>query len=1138
MRAMHKKAQTLEPEPIESELLDKCQNGDAYDLEVDCALPPAQSEIMKVVNLKQAILQAWKERWSDYQWAINMKKFFPKGATWDILNLADALLEQAMIGPSPNPLILSYLKYAISSQMVSYSSVLTAISKFDDFSRDLCVQALLDIMDMFCDRLSCHGKAEECIGLCRALLSALHWLLRCTAASAERLREGLEAGTPAAGEKQLAMCLQRLEKTLSSTKNRALLHIAKLEEASSWTAIEHSLLKLGEILANLSNPQLRSQAEQCSTLIRSIPMMLSVHAEQMNKTGFPTVHAVILLEGTMNLTGQTQSLVEQLTMHIPTPLFVLEIWKACFVGLIESPEGTEELKWTAFTFLKIPQVLVKLKKYSHGDKDFTEDVNCAFEFLLKLTPLLDKADQRCKYELPCCDCTNFLLQECGKQGLLSEASVNSLMAKRKADREHAPQQKSGENANIQPNIQLILRAEPTVTNILKALSLRPSHVETTESKADREHAPQQKSGENANIQPNIQLILRAEPTVTNILKTMDADHSKSPEGLLGVLGHMLSGKSLDLLLAAAAATGKLKSFARKFINLNEFTTYGSEESTKPASVRALLFDISFLTLCHVAQTYGSEVILSESRTGADVPFFETWMQTCMPEEGKILNPDHPCFRPDSTKVESLVALLNNSSEMKLVQMKWHEACLSISAAILEILNAWENGVLAFESIQKITDNIKGKVCSLAVCAVAWLVAHVRMLGLDEREKSLQMIRQLAGPLFSENTLQFYNERVVIMNSILERMCADVLQQTATQIKFPSTGVDTMPYWNLLPPKRPIKEVLTDIFAKVLEKGWVDSRSIHIFDTLLHMGGVYWFCNNLIKELLKETRKERALRAVELLYSILCLDMQQVTLVLLGHILPGLLTDSSKWHSLMDPPGTALAKLAVWCALSSYSSHKGQASTRQKKRHREDIEDYISLFPLDDVQPSKLMRLLSSNEDDANILSSPSECVGWRHAAPVPGNSLPDPATLPLPQLQASLRLVREADRSMSSSLSASQLHTVNMRDPLNRVLANLFLLISSILGSRTAGPHTQFVQWFMEECVDCLEQGGRGSVLQFMPFTTPPSQPLTRHQLDSRRRKDMTGGIHFIILKFGYNATVEGTLSPSSKANVQAPAQP
>lgn len=33
------------------------------------------------------------------------------------LCIPEALMEQAMIGPSPNPLILSYLKYAISSQV-------------------------------------------------------------------------------------------------------------------------------------------------------------------------------------------------------------------------------------------------------------------------------------------------------------------------------------------------------------------------------------------------------------------------------------------------------------------------------------------------------------------------------------------------------------------------------------------------------------------------------------------------------------------------------------------------------------------------------------------------------------------------------------------------------------------------------------------------------------------------------------------------------------------------------------------------------------------------------------------------------------------------------------------------------------
>ncbi|CDQ58681.1 unnamed protein product [Oncorhynchus mykiss] len=102
-----------------------------------------------------------------------------------------------------------------------------------------------------------------------------------------------------------------------------------------------------------------------------------------------------------------------------------------------------------------------------------------------------------------------------------------------------------------------------------------------------------------------------------------------------------------------------------------------------------------------------------------------------------------------------------------------------------------------------------------------------------------------------------------------------------------------------------------------------------------------------------------------------------------------------------------------------------------------------MVPVQQGSPSE--RLLSSNEEEPVVLSS----LG---------------------------------DRSMSTSLSASQLHTVNMRDPLNHVLANLFLLISSVLGSKTAGPHIQFVQSFMKECVECLEQGSCGSILQFHAF--------------------------------------------------------
>ncbi|KAG7260038.1 hypothetical protein CRUP_001822 [Coryphaenoides rupestris] len=784
-------------------------------------------------------------------WAVNIKRNLGAkgGSTWDYLNLAEALMEQALIGPSPNPLILSYLKYAINSQ------------------------SLLEIMDMFSNHLSCHGKEEECIGLCRALLSVVGTM-------------NLTGETPPLVEQ--LMMIKRMQEEECIGLCRALLSVVV------W-------LLLG----------------------------CACYCDRLRELG-PSAATEASLQACQERLHSLVSSTKNRALRIPTPLFVLEIWKACFTGLIESPEGTEELKWTAFMFLKIPQVLLKLKSpQSDRGQEFMDDVNVAFEYLLKLTPLLDKADQRCN-----CDCLNMLLQECNKLGLLSDSNAANLSSKRAEGREYSPR----------------------------------------------------RTTENANIQPNPGLILRAEPTVTNILKTVDADHSKSPEGLLGVLAHMLSGKSLDLLLAAAAATGKLKSFARKFIKLNEFPKHISGEGSKSASVRALLFDISFLMLCHVVQTYGSEVILSEPSPSGETPFFETWLLTCMPEEGKILNPDHPCFRPESGKVESLVALLNNSSEMKL--MKWHEICLSTPAAILEVLNAWENGVLSVDAVQKITDNIKGKVCSMAICAVAWLVAHVRMLGRDEREKPQTMIRQLVTPLYGENTLQFYNERVVIMSSILEHMCADVFQQTGLLLRPPLEGQEPIPYRNLLPAKEPVHGALRRQFQAVLRKGWVDSRALHLFESLLHIGGVFWFTNNLVKELLKETRTEWANRVVELLYSIFCLDMQQITLTLLGSILPNLLTDPAHWHSLADPPGKALAN---------------------------------SLFPLDDTQPSKLMRLLSSNEDEPVTLSSP----------------------------------------------------------------ANLFLLISSILGSKMAGPHTQFVHSFMEECVESLEQGHRGSILQFLPFTMP-----------------------------------------------------
>lgn len=88
--------------------------------------------------------------------------------------------------------------------------------------------------------------------------------------------------------------------------------------------------------------------------------------------------------------------------------------------------------------------------------------------------------------------------------------------------------------------------------------------------------------------------------------------------------------------------------------------------------------------------------------------------------------------------------------------------------------------------------------------------------------------------------------VVIMSSIMEHMCADVFQQTGAVLRPPVEGQEPIPYRNLLPTKEPIHKALSQQFQTVLRKAWVDSRAFHVFESLLNMGGVFWFTNNLIR----------------------------------------------------------------------------------------------------------------------------------------------------------------------------------------------------------------------------------------------------------------------------------------------------
>lgn len=101
----------------------------------------------------------------------------------------------------------------------------------------------------------------------------------------------------------------------------------------------------------------------------SIPTMLSVHCEQLNKTGFPTVHAVVLLEGTMNLTGETQPLVEQLMM---VKRMQVQKWHLVLLLRVAWDRGTGAALQLCAVYLP---VLILLQGYGRSCREQREPIN-------------------------------------------------------------------------------------------------------------------------------------------------------------------------------------------------------------------------------------------------------------------------------------------------------------------------------------------------------------------------------------------------------------------------------------------------------------------------------------------------------------------------------------------------------------------------------------------------------------------------------------------------------------------------------------------------------------------------------------------------------------------------------------------
>ncbi|KAM0725562.1 Mediator of RNA polymerase II transcription subunit 24 [Formica fusca] len=946
-------------------------------------LPMETSKVTsKTSSLKALLLRAWRERWTDLQWGINIKTILPRGVSGDVYNLADCILQQALVGPGPNQLVLSYLKHSLSSQLVSYAAVLQRISKYDAFHKPHCILSLLEFLESIQVGITCRGKPEEDL-LAAAVLSIVHWLLQCYLHALTKTPQSNPL-IPHSSE-LIDKPASILKQMLNSDFMCAMMYLAKYDDKDLYIDVAKKCQEIETLLKTSSQksvvPIEDSLKKLCNLEIESL-CLEKIRMESITHCLQPLFAVQVLL----NPSTETAVFVNQLLMvqrlkSYTNARLYCEIIRACLMCLHNVTGTFKESQWGAFTFLKVPLILKELHSATlNGDEKFeySQDILDAFELLLQFTPLLDIMDSTCS-----CNYVECLLNELQKVNLVTEKQAKQISARRE-----------GVTAALQ--------------------KLEPSSTPTSSI-------------------PKV--IIRAKPTLAGILKTLNADYTKIQEALLSMLYHVLTGNSFELMLAVATVEGKLKTFVAKLIKFNESSKQINEPvPDKTAATRAMLFDVSFLMLCSIVQTYGSDVVLEE---GGD-SFFEQWVYECMPERNKPKSPQKMLQSVDPARVDALLAQIKSPDpDFKSSNLKWHVACQSAMAAVKELLNAWESGVLGAGDVKRALDGLRTAACCLPVCAAAWLCAYMSITHQDALLKPMNMVQHFLTPLPGDDMQDNLKERSSLMFQIIRKMQYDVHPPTQSKTKVLSMSHSIIS-------RQPILEQLESVWQNINQRGWINIQATQSLESLLNTGGSSWFVTNIVKEVLKYRYQEELDQAVDLAFAIFHLDIENCTLDLINHLIPQYLDNSLQSDELVEPQSSILAKLCVYCIFSTLeynNSNPYRSNSRKRVRRDLDADDLDSLG-----MSNKLLRLNETGE-----------------SVPMFGSQSP--------QAQGS----NNGQKSM-----------VVLRDPLMTALNNLFTMFAFLAGrDGEVCQQTHFIFQFLRFTVQCGKDRTR-IVLQGMPQTLVP----------------------------------------------------
>ncbi|XP_017863342.1 PREDICTED: mediator of RNA polymerase II transcription subunit 24 [Drosophila arizonae] len=921
---------------------------------------------MKDNKILQLINVAWRERWTDSQWGINIKKVLPRGVSGDVYNLAECLLQQAVIGSTANSLVLNYLKHSLCAHLVSHAAVLRCIAKYDKLNRVYCVTALLEFLVSIIDGITCRIKSEEAL-LPGAVVQLVMWVMQIFARTLQQyeMRGELSA--------ELSYMLDQscllIEHLTQQQFVLAMLNVGCHEEPESLDRL-HDLY--ASIKASLTNSNFTLSAATAEQQLKQLAYIDAKHLDLQMLSPNPClekisccVQPLLAVEVLLNPCKDTSYYVAELQMlqrlkgYTNTRLFY-EIIRAGFLTLSNVADTSPDTMWGAFMFFKMPHIIKQLHALQRvpGEQqlaatDYIPELVEALELLIEDNLLLDFMDTKCS-----CNIIEFLLNDWTKQQLVNEVHVKKFASQREA-------------------ASLLLK------------------------KCDN---GQQKPS-------NINFIKRAEVPLSGVLKTLCTNKMQD---MVNVLCHVPVGHSFELILSVATVEGRLKTFVSRLIQCNENSKQVPGELGKQCITRSTLFDVSFLMLTSIVQTYGSDVVLSERCDS----FFEKWVRTCMMERNKLKNPRQILALCEDSIVDELLLSLSKpeAAQLKPSNLTWQDICLNLPGVLHHVLIAWEQETLSSADVKSILDNMKRRLFSFSVCATSYLCAYMYSVRETELLKPLNMIQQFLAPLTTEELSSQENskERLALSYQIIRKMQHDVHPAPNTKSRLIS--------------HTPLIEQFRECWRIVSEAGHLPVRAAQTLESLLLAGGASWLVTQLVEQLLSCKYMRDMAKCMDIVFAVMHLDIERTTEALLQYVVAPLVL-RRQGEDINEPQSLVLARLSVYCIISCLETRSSNSAALQKRSRSHDDDEMTGV-----ANAAKVRKVIGDGSDNSNDFAD--------------GDAANVVALLSAPS--AELRVT-----------------PANLKEPLQASIKHIFRVFVQFVSGDELSPKAVFVYQFISLLVEC-----------------------------------------------------------------------